>query len=34
LTYNQYQNIAGVYKYVTEEEADKLEAQYDRRMAA
>ena len=34
LTYNQYQNIDGIHKYVTEEEADKLEAQYDKRMAA
>jgi hypothetical protein len=34
LTYNQYQNIRGIDKYVTEDEADKLEAQYDRRMAA
>ena len=34
LTYNQYQNIRDIDKYVTEEEADKLEAQYDKRMAA
>ena len=34
LTYSQYQNIDGIEKYVTQEEADKLEAQCDRRMAA
>lgn len=34
LTYSQYQNIDGIEKYVTQEEADKLEAQYDRRIAA
>ena len=34
LTYKQYQNIDGTEKYVTEDEADKLEAQDDRRMAA
>jgi hypothetical protein len=33
LTYTQYQNIDGIHKYVTQEEADKLEMREDKRIA-